>query len=324
MTSPTASVIVAALNEEANIDHVMDIALSDASVIELIVADGGSNDATVHKVLARAETDPRVKLIRNPDRRQAAGLNRAASVATGTLLVRLDGHTRYAQDYVTASLEASRPGVAAGGPMMAEGSTGWAGSTASAMADSLAIGPARFHHASVVETVDTVYLGVFERERFLELGGYRSFPSGTVEDTDFYARWRASGGTVIVDPAIRCWYQPRGTWGALTAQYFRYGRGKAELVWLNGRLPSPRPLAPAMLTAGFGLTLILGLTMTWIPFVLLGAAWAIALTVVAGRAPSSRLRTAIVAGTMHAAYGAGLWWGLLAGRPNVQTLGLDP
>ncbi len=324
MTSPTASVIVAVLNEEANIDHVMDIALSDESVIELIVADGGSADATVHKVLARAESDPRVKLIRNPDRRQAAGLNRAASVAAGTLLVRLDGHTRYAQDYVTASLEASRPGVAAGGPMMAEGSTGWAGSTASAMADSLAIGPARFHHANVVETVDTVYLGVFERERFLDLGGYRSFPSGTVEDTDFYARWRSSGGTVIVDPAIRCWYQPRGTWGALTAQYFRYGLGKAELVWINGRLPSPRPLAPAMLTAGFGLTLILGLTMTWIPFVLLSAAWAIALTVVAARAPSSRLRTAIVAGTMHAAYGAGLWWGLLAGRPNVQTLGLDP
>jgi len=42
MTPATASVIVATLNEAANIDHVMDIALNDRSVIEVIIADGGS------------------------------------------------------------------------------------------------------------------------------------------------------------------------------------------------------------------------------------------------------------------------------------------
>jgi len=38
MTPTTASVIVATLNEAANIDHVMDIALSDQAVIELIIS----------------------------------------------------------------------------------------------------------------------------------------------------------------------------------------------------------------------------------------------------------------------------------------------
>jgi len=279
---------------------------------------------TVEKIRARGASDARVRLVHNPDQVQSAGLNRAASHATGTLLVRLDAHTTYAEDYVTASLEASRPGVAVGGPMNAQGSTTWSKATAAAMQEPLAIGPARFHHATSVETVDTVYLGTFNRESFLELGGYRSFPSGTVEDTDFYRRWRANGGTVSVDPEIRSWYRPRETWRALTRQYYRYGRGKAELVWVNGRLPSLRMLAPAALVAGFVVSIALGIAVTWIPLMVAAAGWTLLLVAVAVRANSSRLTTAIVAATMHVAYGSGLWMGLIAGPPTVRKLGLNP
>ena len=323
MTSVTASVIVATLNEAANIDHVMDIALSDQAVIELIIADGGSNDKTVDKIHARAATDDRVKLIHNPDRGQAAGLNRAASLATGTLLTRLDGHTRYGDDYVSASLGAWRQGVAVGGPMLAEGSTPWARATTSAMQDPLAVGPARFRHADQVEEVDTVYLGTFDRSTFLAIGGYRSFPSGTVEDTDFCARWRSNGGTVIVDPAIESWYHPRETWRGLVRQYFRYGHGKAELVWINGHLPSLRPLAPSLLLTGLVVTGIIGFTATWLPFAALTLLWLGALTLIGARSDSLRIRTAVVAGTMHTAYGAGLWRGIFTGRPIVRALGFD-
>jgi succinoglycan biosynthesis protein ExoA len=322
MSRETASVIVAVLNEEANIGHVMSTALSSKAVIEIIVSDGGSHDGTVQTVLERAKNDPRVKLIYNRDKGQAAGLNRAATAAAGTLLIRLDGHTRYADDYVAASLSAWEPGVAVGGPMRAEGSTPWSRATASAMDDTLAIGPAKFHHADQVEDVDTVYLGMFEREKFVAIGGYRTFPSGTVEDTDFYRRWRSNGGTVRVDPAIKSWYRPRDTWRGLARQYFRYGRGKAELVWINGRLPSLRPLAPAVLVAGTVVLIVVGFTVSWIPLAALGVAWLGALTLVSTRANASKIRTGVVAGTMHAAYGTGLWWGLLSGRPTVEVCGL--
>ena len=322
MSRETASVIVAVLNEEANIGHVMSTALSVKAVIEIIVADGGSDDGTVQEILERSKDDPRVKLIHNPDKGQAAGLNRAAQAATGTLLIRLDGHTRYADDYVIASLSAWEPDVAVGGPMRAEGSTPWGRATASAMDDQLAIGPAKFHHADEIEDVDTVYLGTFEREKFINLGGYRTFPSGTVEDTDFYSRWRSNGGTVRVDPTIESWYRPRDTWRGLFRQYFRYGRGKAELVWLNGRLPSLRPLAPALLVAGTVVLIVVGVSVTWVPLAVLGVAWLGTLTAVAARASTTKIRTGVVAGTMHAAYGTGLWWGLLSGQPTVGTLGL--
>lgn len=319
---PTATVIVAAFNEEANIDHVMDTALGSQATIELIVADGGSTDSTVEKIRARATVDARVRLIHNPDIHQSAGLNRAASAASGHLLVRLDGHTRYSETYISSSIAAWRPGTAVGGPMLAEGANRWSRATASAMADPLAIGPGRFHHATEVEQVDTVYLGTFSRTDFLEVGGYRTFPSGTVEDTDFYERWRRTGRSVTVDPSIRSWYRARNTWAALVNQYLRYGRGKAELLWVNGRLPSHRPIAPAILVAAVAITAAMGIAGTWIPALALGFAWIAVLAIVAIRASTLGGLVAAAAATMHLAYGLGTWWGIIVGRPRPQRLGL--
>jgi len=322
MRRSTAAVIVATLNEVTNIQHVLDTALRSPAVIEVMVADGGSTDGTLDVVRSAAARDGRVKLIDNPRRHQSVGLNLAASQATADLLVRLDGHTTYAEDYVDASLAAWRERCAVGGPMLARGQQRWEQATAAAMADALAIGPGRFRHATSVEEVDTVYLGTFDREAFLTLGGYRTFPSGTVEDTDFYARWRAAGLKVLVDPTIRSWYRPRGSWRELARQYFRYGQGKAELMWLNRRLPSPRPLAPAMLVGGAGVGVVLALFGLWIPLVALALAWLGALAVVGVRSRSGGITVIAVAATMHAMYGVGFWWGVTRGHPRPTQTGV--
>jgi succinoglycan biosynthesis protein ExoA len=322
MPFPTAAVIVAALDEVANIDHVIDTALASRHVATVIVADGGSTDGTRERVAHRAHADPRVRLIDNPHRVQSAGLNVAATIADTDLLIRLDGHTTYAPDYIDASVAAWAEDLAVGGPMRARGDTPWSEATAYAMDDPMAIGPARFHHATVAEDVDTVYLGTFERAVFLDVGGFRTFPSGTVEDTDFYRRWRERGGIVRVDPAVRSWYHPRSKWRGLWRQYVRYGRGKAELLWLNGRLPSVRPAAPAALVLLLAVGAVLAVSWTPWPLVALIGVWGLALGVVAARSPARRLRTAAAAATMHVAYGLGLWIGVFAGRPEVHTLGM--
>lgn len=324
MNHPTVSVLIATLNEAGNIDHVLDVALASDDVIEVIVADGGSADDTVGRLRARQITDTRVEVIHNPDRHQSLGLNLAARAATGDLLVRLDGHTRYAPNYVDASIQAWKPSTAVGGPMLAEGTNRWESATANAMSDPIAIGPGRFHHATQVEEVDTVYLGTFGREDFLEVGGYRRFPSGTVEDTDFYARWRSSGRSVFVDPSIRSWYRPRASWKRLALQYWRYGRGKSELLLVNGRFPSLRPIAPALLVAGLVAGTAVGVVWSWIPLGVLGGAWMVAVALVGIRARSHYLSTSVAAATMHVAYGAGLWAGLVAGFGRAKELRADP
>lgn len=323
MESPTVAVIIAALEEADTIGEVIDSALAVDFVTEVIIADGGSTDGTVDLVERRAAAEPRLRLIHNPHRHQSAGLNLAAAHASADILVRLDAHTGYADDYLDRSLQDWRPGRAVGGPMRATGTSPWTQAIANAMADPWAIGPARFRHASRIEEVDTVYLGMFERSTFLAVGGFRTFPSGAVEDTDFYARWREHGWSVVVDPEIRSTYHPRRSWKAMWGQYERYGVGKAELLWVNGRLPSTRALAPAILVAGLAAGGAASLIVWPWSFVAVAAPWLTMIGVVGARAPTRRWRTALAAATMQLAYGVGTWHGVLRGRPDVQVLGLD-
>jgi cellulose synthase/poly-beta-1,6-N-acetylglucosamine synthase-like glycosyltransferase len=313
---PTVSVLLPVLDEAESIDGVLDD-LSNQDYrgeFEIIVADGGSTDHTP-EILAQRSTDPRITVIDNPHRRQAFGLNLAAEKASGEVLVRADGHTRYQPDYITASVQGlSGPGVAVGGRMNPVGSTAVEKAVAAAMNSPLTMGPARFHHATEREEVDTVYLGAFRKEEFLGIGGFRSFPSGSSEDADFYYRWRRSGRRAYVDPAVVTSYRPRGTWPSLARQYWRYGQGKAEMWWVNGRPPSWRPLAPLTLAAGLlAATLLAGVTGVWWPLATLVGMWAVLLIWVGSRSSAGLLRTSGAAMVMHLAYGFGMIWGLLLG-----------
>jgi succinoglycan biosynthesis protein ExoA len=169
--------------------------------------------------------------------------------------------------------------------------------------------------------VDTVYLGAFRRDDFEESGGFRSFPSGSSEDADFYYRWRKSGRKVHVDPWIVSSYTPRDTPRSLWRQYFRYGQGKAEMLWLNGEMPSLRPLAPLLLVLGILAGVVLGiLSAVWWPLLAGVGVWLVLLLGVAVTSGESVPRVVFAAGIMHLAYGLGMIRGLLAGPGAVRRL----
>ena len=310
------------LDEALHIDATLDALLAQDydGPLEVIVADGGSTDGTLIRLEERAGVDPRLFVVDNPERLQSPGLNRAARRASGEFLVRADGHSTYAQDYVRNSIRTllETDAVAAGGPMNPVCHDGFGCAVAAAMNSRMAL-PARFHHARKREEVDTVYLGAFRRRDFLELGGFRSFPSGTAEDADLYARWRAAGRTVLVDPSIRSEYQPRSTARALWKQYWRYGRGKSEMLWVNRRLPSPRPLAPALLILGLGAFLVVALASSvWWPLAALAAMWLTWLAAAGLRSDALAIGVMAAIAIMHQAYGLGLIWGLVRGPAPVR------
>lgn len=319
---PPASIILAVLDEITNIDDVVD-SLSDQQYdgsLEIVIADGGSVDGTRERLDERVGLDSRIVVIDNPGRRQSPGLNLAATQASGEILVRADGHTLYATDYVRRSITAlaETDAVAVGGPMNPVAETGFAVSVVGAMNSPLVL-PARFHRAEQREEVDTVYLGAFRRSDFLAIGGFRTFPSGTSEDADLYARWRSDGRTVIVDPMIKSEYTPRRSPGALWKQYFRYGMGKAEMLWANRRLPSLRPLAPTLLILGLVAFAILAVvTGVWWPLAALAGAWLLWLLYVGISSRASVIGVAFAAAIMHGSYGIGLLWGLLRGPSRVR------
>ena len=319
----SVSVILPVLNEIESIDDVLNDLLAQdyGGPFEVIVADGGSSDGTLARLDEWHQRDPRIKVIDNPRRRQAIGLNLAATSSTGTVLVRADGHSRYAPDYVSQSVRVlAEVGGAVGGRMSPMGETAFGQAIAAAMRSPLTMGPGRFHHATTREEVDTVFLGAFDRTDFEELGGFRLF-AGTTEDADFYFRWRQTGRKVFVDPTIVSTYRPRDTAGALWHQYFRYGWGKAEMLWLNGRLPSLRPLAPMALILGLMVFLVVGVfTSVWWPLALALIAWILLLAWVSIRSQESPLKVMIAAAIMHLSYGFGIVWGLLRGPGSTRRL----
>ena len=322
MQHPSVSVILPVLDEADLIEGVIGDLLGQDydGPLEVIVADGGSTDDTKEKVLALAQRDQRVRVIDNPERRQTFGLNRAAAAATGEILVRADGHTRFAPDYVRTSVQVlEEVGGAVGGRMSPVGRSPFGEAVAAAMESRLTMGPGRFHHATKREEVDTVYLGAFQREDFVALDGFRAFPSGSSEDADFYYRWRTSGRKVYVDPSIVSAYHPRDTAAGLWRQYFRYGMGKAEMLWVNGELPSWRPLAPLALVLGLVLFTLVGLvTGGWVTLSVLAGVWLLVLVWVALRADAPMLGVFRAAGIMHLAYGLGMVWGLARGPGPVR------
>jgi glycosyltransferase involved in cell wall biosynthesis len=276
---PSVTLIAAVFNEAASIDGCLDslAAQSYRGPLSMVVADGGSNDDTRER-LAHWEDRLALTVVDNPDRRQSPGLNRAAAVATGDVLIRFDAHTVYAPDYVAASITALRASgaAAAGGALVPVGTTPFGRAVAAAMRSPLATGPGRFHREGIPGDVDTVYLGVFRRADFMALGGYRSFPSGAGEDADFYHRMRRRGWRVHLDPKIRSTYRPRQTPGGLLRQQFRYGQAKAEMLWANGAFPSWRPLAPALLVAGIVAGVAVGISGPMWPLGTLLALWLLA------------------------------------------------
>lgn len=315
---PTVAVLLPTLDEAESIDACLaSLAAQDyPGDWGIVVADGGSADAT--KILAEAWTDRlHLRVIDNPARVQSEGLWLAAQATDAEILVRADAHTTYAPDYVRRSVEvlSETDATAVGGPMVPASSSVFGQAVARVMRSPLGIGPGAFHHGGERREVDTVYLGAFRRERFLALGGMRTLPSRVAEDADFYWRMRREGGTVMLDPSIGSSYRPRESWPDLWRQFLRYGRGKADMLFVNGVWPSWRPLAPLLLVLGLVEGLVLGSLAIWWPLWALLGLWATAL-LIAGR---GRPLDVVVAATMHLAYGFGLLTGLFRWPPRVRS-----
>lgn len=322
--TPTVSILLPVFNEAASIELCLASlrAQNYPVIIEILVAEGGSDDGTSDIVSAVAARDPRVRMIANPDRLQSHGLNRLLALARGEIIVRADAHTEYAADYVSrcVAVLAETGADLVGGPMLPSGTTAMEKAVAVAMTSPVAVGGAAFRRRGAAGPVDTVYLGALATATLRRHGGYRHLPSGVAEDADLAYRIRRAGGRVWLDPAIRSAYRPRSTLGALWRQFRRYGVGKAEMLYLNGEFPSWRPLAPLLLMAGMLGGVVVGAAgISWWPLAGIVAIWVAAVGVGSLRSQSPVRTTAAIA-TMHAAYGIGLAVGLLRGRSGVAAV----
>lgn len=98
----SVSVALAAYNEEKVISRTLQTILaSDYPILEVVVVDDGSKDATAQLVRALGARDPRVRVLTRPNAGKAAALNTAVSLCRGDVVVTLDADTMMTPSTVT-------------------------------------------------------------------------------------------------------------------------------------------------------------------------------------------------------------------------------
>lgn len=312
------SLVVPCRNECAHIDafcrDALAQALPDGWALELLIADGSSDDGTHERLVQIAQREPRLRRLDNPQRIVSTALNRAVEAARGEVIVRMDVHTAYAYDYVAQCLAALEQTGAScvGGPWRPLGE-GWpADAIARAFASRFGAGGALSRSTGYSGPVDTVYLGAWRRDELLRRGG---FDEALVrnQDDELNLRIVRGGGRVWQSAAIRSWYTPRASFAALFRQFFQYGWWKVAVMRKHGQPAAPRQVAPFLFVA---LLAMLILTAPWLSLAraalvgALGLYFAAALAAASALAPPWReprtwLGITWAYGCMHAGYGLG-------------------
>jgi succinoglycan biosynthesis protein ExoA len=305
--------------------------------MEVLVVDGMSGDATRDLVSALARREPHapaVTILDNPAGIVPSALNIGIERAPGDVVIRVDGHTEIAPDYVRRCVEVLRETGAhnVGGPQLGVGDGLLGRATALAANSPFGTGGARFRAADTAGWVDTVYMGAYPREVLRRLGG---FDEELVRNQDDELNFRLvqAGGRIWLDPSIRCVYHSRENLGGFWRQYYEYGKFKVRLMQKRGGLPALRNAGPPLLVLATAASLALAAATRRRPWVaaVLGpyAAANLAASVAAARRDVPALPALPLAfGAIHFGYGtgflAGLWKWRRGLRPGDRSCGSSP
>ena len=258
------SIILAVRNESVAIKNALNAILNQdyEGPSEILISDGMSTDGMGEKINSLVASihglRSSVRILDNVGKIVPTGLNLALQQARGDIIIRVDGHTIVAPDYVRQCVIALQKSGAdnVGGRMNAAGSNSFGKAVALATSSPFGIGNGRFHYSDNEEWVDTVYMGAWPRRVFDKIG---LFDEELVRDQDdeFNFRLRSAGGKILLCPKIKSEYSVRSSPSLLWRQYFQYGYWKVRVLQKHPRQMSLRHFVPPALVASLFVSLLL-------------------------------------------------------------------
>lgn len=295
-----------------------------SELLEILVADGYSTDGTREIVQALQTKHPRLRLIDNPGRVVPTGLNAALRQARGEIIIRVDGHTEIAQDYVRQCVLVLRETGAdnVGGPVNATGVGSFGEAVALASCTPFGVGNARFHYSNRDEWVDTVPYGAWSRALFERIGLFDEELARN-QDDEFNYRLLRSGGRIWLSQRIQSRYTTRGTPAALWRQYYRYGYWKVRVMQKHPHQMRLRQFVPPAFVATLAGSVALAPVSSYSRALLTTIVGTYALANLAASLATARrhgwrhlLRVPLVYGILHGSYGIGFLVGLVKFGPR--------
>lgn len=251
---PGVSLVIPVYNEAEDLRDVLtsiEAQLYSHAALFLILVDGGSSDGSLE--IARdwlARTDIAGEIVPNPRRTIPTSLNAGiARVRSGDIVVRLDGHTTYAPDYVARIVEAfalapSSVGCV-GGPQVPAIEFRFDRALVAALyTNPMGLGGAAFRGARAWRPVRSVYLGAWRPGVLEAVGGYDERWQAN-EDAELAARLRKCGYRTLLIP-VESWYRVKRGPLAAIRQWWRYGYWRAQTLRRHPDELAVRHLAPPL------------------------------------------------------------------------------
>ncbi len=314
MKQPKVAVVIPAKNAEKTLEKAFVSVLNQKieESIEICIAVAPSEDSTLD-VAKRIELDnENVTLVENPSGKTPAGLNLAIKNTQAPVIVRLDAHAELGEKYVSIALETLEKTGAAnvGGRQKPVGTTPFETAVGMAISSRFGAGDARFRIGGKEGEVDTVYLGVFNRNAIENVG---LFDESLIRNQDAELNWRLreTGKKIWFQPELVASYKPRSTLNELAKQYYEYGKWRRHVVRTHPRSIKLRQLIPPLNALVFFLGLVLGFF--WIPLLSFPALYvAVTFCVTAAKSKTGKdfIYLLIIFPTIHFSWAAGFLKGI--------------
>ncbi len=250
MSGEPVALIVTVRNEAASIDALLDSILSGSRVPdEIVVADGGSADATLDRLKSRAASDPRVRAILAPGNR-SVGRNAAVRAAQSSVIACTDAGVEVERDWLE---RITRPFEADPGTDVVAGFYRPAGRTWFERAAGVISAPRR-EDLDLKRFLPSTRSVAFRRSAWERVGGFDEALAHN-EDTPFALALKRSGARFAFAPEAVVLWHPRGDLRSFYRQHRRFGFGDGESRvqgWFYATLAVKYALGMLLFLLGFG------------------------------------------------------------------------
>lgn len=315
-STPSVTIAIVSNEDESRIESCLMHALEQdypRELVEIVVADAMSMDATREIVLRLAARDARVRLLDNPERTRAAALNAIIQHSTGEIVVPMDPGGDYGRTHVEKCVLALSEGDGeelvifprTSGRTFVERALSAAQKTRLAFAAGAEL-------ARGAEPAHSL-LGAIRRRVFDKVGLYD--PEATVEeDAELSQRIARAGGTLLFPREIVVHKTDARSFRELFRQHYLLGRSRARRAVRERKVPQMGTLAPLVMFAGFGVLALTSSVQPLTPVAL--AAYALATGAAAVRVAREEGAVAMPIAwaaypVMHVAHGVGFGAGLV-------------
>lgn len=254
MDKPNVTIILPVRNEQAHIRQCIESIYQQQEIhnCEILVIDGMSDDGTREIITKIQREHPDLRIIDNPAKIVTSAVNIGIRYARADIIMRMDAHAIYDQDYIGACLRVMKETGAAnvGGHAFALPSRQTLVSHAIALAhhSPFGLGGALFRSIGAQGFVETVWPGCFKKEVF-EKTGLLNDKLQRSEDIELNYRIRKAGYRIYLSSAIKVYYFCRPTIYSLWQQRWLDGKGIMQTLRVNAGAVRLRHLVPLPATA---------------------------------------------------------------------------